>query len=171
MHFLQSTCLLLCSSCFAPTPPSTTSVSVRVCLLNSHSSAALIQGSFWQLSTFKRPLLRSPSINPPRMSTEIKQHPPPEPRVDRLELTILWRRVLGQCATLALVLGQCATLAVLYLCDNGIGEAGAERLAGVLAQCTALTHLALCLADRRQERATYCTHMRGSLRACTLALS
>jgi hypothetical protein len=34
----------------------------------------------WQLSTFKCPLLRSPSINPPRMSREIKRHPPPEYR-------------------------------------------------------------------------------------------
>ena len=86
-RFLQSTCLLLCSSDFAPTPPITTSVSVCVCLLNSTSSATLIQGSFCQLSTFKRPLLRSPSINPPRMSREIKQHPPPEYRQLKTILT------------------------------------------------------------------------------------
>jgi hypothetical protein len=76
-RLLQGTCLLLCSSGFAAC---TTFVCVRVWLLNSPSSAAQIPVSFWQLSIFKCPILPFPSINPPRMSREIKRHPPPEYR-------------------------------------------------------------------------------------------
>jgi hypothetical protein len=38
---------------------------------------------------FKCPLLPSPSINPPRMSSEIKQHPPPEYRQLKTIRTLL----------------------------------------------------------------------------------
>jgi hypothetical protein len=39
------------------------------------------------------------------------------------------------------VLGQCTSLAHLNLRANQIGDAGAERVAGVLAQCRAQAHL------------------------------
>jgi len=41
------------------------------------------------------------------------------------------------------VLGQCTALAHLNLRKNKIGSAGAESLAGVLAQCASLAHLIL----------------------------
>ena len=57
--------------------------------------------------------------------------------------------MLGQSALqagaerLAGVLAQCPALAHLNLWNNRIGEAGAESLAGVLVQCEALAHLNL----------------------------
>ena len=45
--------------------------------------------------------------------------------------------------SLASVLAQCTALAHLNLRGNRFGDAGAESLAGVLAQCPALTHLNL----------------------------
>jgi Ran GTPase-activating protein (RanGAP) involved in mRNA processing and transport len=54
--------------------------------------------------------------------------------------------------SLAGVLGQCPALAHLDLWNNGIGDAGSESLAGVLAQCTALAHL-----DLRQPQAYRCS--------------
>jgi hypothetical protein len=41
------------------------------------------------------------------------------------------------------VVDQCCALVHLDLFDNQIGDAGAERLGGVLAQCLALAHLNL----------------------------
>ncbi len=48
---------------------------------------------------------------------------------------------------LAGVLAQCASLAHLDLSYNAFGADGAERLAGVLAQCAALSHLHLSFND------------------------
>jgi Ran GTPase-activating protein (RanGAP) involved in mRNA processing and transport len=45
--------------------------------------------------------------------------------------------------SLAGVLAQCAALAHLNLSGNQIGAQGTERLAGVLGQCSALAHLNL----------------------------
>ena len=60
------------------TPHSCVCVSdCSICLLQPRR---YLQVSFWQISTFKCPLLPSPSINPPKMSPEIKRHPPPEYR-------------------------------------------------------------------------------------------
>jgi hypothetical protein len=47
----------------------------------------------------------------------------------------------GGAESLAGVLPQCTALAHLNLWNNQIRQAGAERLAGVLAQCPALSHL------------------------------
>ena len=49
----------------------------------------------------------------------------------------------GQSLRLAGVLAQCAALTHLNLFGNQIGTAGAESFAGVLAQCPALAHLNL----------------------------
>ena len=50
---------------------------------------------------------------------------------------------IGPARKLEGVLSQCTSLVYLDLCNNGIGDAGAESLAGVLAKCPALAHLDL----------------------------
>ena len=50
----------------------------------------------------------------------------------------------GGAERLAGVLGQCTALAHLNLRINEIGPAGAQSLAGVLGQCAELAHLDLC---------------------------
>ena len=59
-------------------------------------------------------------------------------QVVKLDLTRGFATRIGAegAERLAGVLGQCSSLAVLNLAENGIGDEGAERLAGVLGQCS-----------------------------------
>ena len=60
------------------------------------------------------------------------------------ELRLADNKIGAQAAErLAGVLGQCSSLAELDLRDNRIGVDGAERLAGVLGQCSLLVELHL----------------------------
>ena len=65
---------------------------------------------------------------------------------------------------LAGVLAQCTALTHLDLSGNEIGPAGAERLSGVLAQCAALTHLDLSVNQIGDTGAEF---LGGVLAQCT----
>jgi Ran GTPase-activating protein (RanGAP) involved in mRNA processing and transport len=70
-----------------------------------------------------------------------------EKMTSRCRITILDLENCGMsdqdAERLAGVLAQCPALSELYLNDNQIGDQGAGRLAGVLAQCSALSRIIL----------------------------
>ena len=72
-------------------------------------------------------------------------------------------RDIDPCSLVAGVLVQCSTLTHLNLNNNEMGSGGAERLSEVLAQCTAMAHLDL---SSNRIRAAGAESLEGVLTQC-----